>query len=67
MSGPEPSSWASLLELTSGGSKPLALPNGEQRTFIEDGDEITFRGFCAKPGCAPIGFGECRATVQPAG
>ena len=67
VSGPEPSSWASLLELTSGGSKPLALPNGEQRTFIEDGDEITFRGFCAKPGCARIGFGECRATVQPAG
>jgi fumarylacetoacetase len=56
-----------LLELTTGGSQPLALPNGEQRTFIEDGDEITFRGFCAKPGCARIGFGECRATVQPAG
>jgi fumarylacetoacetase len=67
VSGPEPSSWASLLELTAGGSKPLALPNGEQRTFIEDGDEVTFRGFCAKPGCARIGFGECRATVQPAG
>jgi len=67
VSGPEPSSWASLLELTTGGSQPLALPNGEQRTFIEDGDEITFRGFCAKPGCARIGFGECRATVQPAG
>jgi fumarylacetoacetase len=67
VSGPEPSSWASLLELTTGGSTPLALPNGEQRTFIEDGDEITFRGFCAKPGCARIGFGECGATVQPAG
>jgi fumarylacetoacetase len=67
VSGPEPSSWSSLLELTTGGSKPLALPNGEQRTFIEDGDEITFRGFCAKPGHVRIGFGECRATVQPAG
>jgi fumarylacetoacetase len=67
VSGPEPSSWASLLELTAAGSKPLALPNGEQRTFIEDGDEVTFRGFCAKPSCARIGFGECRATVQPAG
>jgi len=67
VSGPEPSSWSSLLELTMGGSKPLALPNGEQRTFIEDGDEITFRGFCAKPGHVRIGFGECRATVQQAG
>jgi fumarylacetoacetase len=66
VSGPEPSSWASLLELTAGGSKPLTLPNGEQRTFIQDGDEISFRGFCAKPGQARIGFGECRATVLPA-
>ena len=66
VSGPEPSSWASLLELTSGGSKPLSLPNGEQRTFIEDGDEISFRGFCGKPGYPRIGFGECRATVLPA-
>jgi fumarylacetoacetase len=67
VSGPEPSSWASLLELTTGGSKPVALPNGEQRSFIEDGDEISFRGFCAKPGCTRIGFGECRARVQPTG
>ena len=66
VSGPEPSSWASLLELTAGGSKPLSLPNGEQRTFIENGDEISFRGFCAKPGHALIGFGECRAMVLPA-
>jgi fumarylacetoacetase len=67
VSGPEPSSWASLLELTAGGSKPLVLPNGEQRAFIENGDEISFRGFCAKPGHARIGFGECRALVLPAG
>jgi fumarylacetoacetase len=66
VSGPEPSSWASLLELTVGGSKPLSLPSGEQRTFIEDGDEISFRGFCAKTGRARIGFGECRARVLPA-
>ncbi len=65
VSGPEPSSWASLLEFTVGGSKPLSLPSGEQRTFIEDGDEISFRGFCEKAGHARIGFGECRAVVQP--
>src|ERR1700756_43682 len=67
VSGPEPSSWASLLELTAGGSKPLSLPSGEQRSFVENGDEISFRGFCAKPGHARIGFGECRALVLPAG
>jgi fumarylacetoacetase len=67
VSGPEPSSRASLLELTTGGSNPLSLPNGEQRAFIENGDEISFRGFCAKPGRARIGFGECRAVVETAG
>jgi fumarylacetoacetase len=66
VSGPEPSNWASLLELTARGAKPIALPNGEKRTFIEDGDEIILRGFCEKPGRARIGFGECRAAVLPA-
>ena len=37
-----------------------------RRGFIEDGDEIIFRGFCAKPGHARIGFGECRAEILPA-
>src|SRR6476619_5792442 len=48
VSGPERSSWGSLLELTARGSEPIALPSGEKRGFIEDGDEIVFRGFCAK-------------------
>ena len=47
--------------------EPLAMPTGEQRGFIEDGDEIVFRGFCAKPGYPRIGFGECRAVMLPAG
>jgi fumarylacetoacetase len=67
VSGPEKSSWGSLLELTARGREPLTLPNGEQRGFIEDGDEIIFRGFCAKDGFARIGFGECRALVLPVG
>jgi len=67
VSGPEKSSWGSLLELTARGSDPLLLPSGEKRGFIEDGDEIIFRGFCAKPGYPRIGFGECRAVMLPAG
>jgi fumarylacetoacetase len=67
VSGPEKSSWGSLLELTARGSDPLALPGGEKRGFIEDGDEIIFRGYCEKPGRVRIGFGECRAVVLPAG
>ena len=66
VSGPERSSWGSLLELTARGSEPIALPSGEKRGFIEDGDEMIFRGFCAKAGYPRIGFGECRAIVLPA-
>jgi fumarylacetoacetase len=67
VSGPEKSSWGSLLELTARGSDPIAMPSGEKRGFIEDGDEIMFRGFCAKAGHPRIGFGECRAVILPAG
>jgi fumarylacetoacetase len=66
VSGPEKSSWGSLLELTARGREPLDLPGGEKRGFIEDGDEIIFRGFCAKEGYPRIGFGECRAVILPA-
>jgi fumarylacetoacetase len=65
VSGPDKSSWGSLLELTARGSEPVTMPSGEKRGFIEDGDEIIFRGFCAKPGFARIGFGECRAVILP--
>jgi fumarylacetoacetase len=67
VSGPDKGSWGSLLELTARGREPIAMPSGEQRGFIEDGDEIIFRGFCAKPGYPRIGFGECRAVMLPAG
>ena len=66
VSGPEKASWGSLLELTARGREPLALPTGEQRGFIEDDDEIIFKGFCAKQGYPRIGFGECRAVLLPA-
>jgi fumarylacetoacetase len=67
ISGPEKANLGSLLELTLRGSEPLAMPSGETRGFIEDGDEIIFRGFCSTPGFARIGFGECRAVILPAG
>ena len=66
VSGPERSSWGSLLELTARGSEPIELPSGEKRGFIEDGDEIIFRGFCSKAGYPRIGFGECRGVIMPA-
>jgi fumarylacetoacetase len=63
VSGPSRDTRGCLLELTAGGAEPLHLPNGEQRTFLEDGDEIIMRGFCERKGHPRIGFGECRGTI----
>jgi fumarylacetoacetase len=57
-SGPAPEEAGSLLELTEGGKKPIALNNGEQRLFLEDGDTIILRGWTQKQGLPRIGFGE---------
>ncbi len=65
-SGPKPEEGGSLLELSKGGKQPLELPNGEKRTFLEDGDTVIFRGHCESAGHASIGLGEVRATVLPA-
>ncbi len=56
----------SLLELSEGGRRPLALPGGEERRFLEDGDEVILRATCRREGFATIGFGECRGVVVPA-
>ncbi|CAM3477882.1 fumarylacetoacetase [Polaromonas hydrogenivorans] len=66
ISGPTAQEAGALVELTQGGRKPLDLPGGEQRAFLHDGDSVVLRGWCEKPGAAPIGFGECRGTVLPA-
>ncbi len=66
LSGPSLDQAGALIELTAGGKNPLPLPNGESRTFLEDGDAVVLRGWCEKPGAARIGFGECRGTVLPA-
>lgn len=65
-SGPAPEEAGSLLELTEGGKKPIALDNGEQRLFLEDGDSIILRGWTQKPGLPRIGFGEVSGTLLPA-
>ncbi len=65
-SGPEPGEEGSMLELSLGGKRPFSLPNGETRTFLEDGDTVVMRGWCQKPGVARIGFGEVSGTVLPA-
>ena len=66
VSGESPESRGCLLERTWRGTKPLPLPGGEERRFLEDGDEVTFVGHCQREGFARIGFGECRGTVAAA-
>ncbi len=52
-----------LLELTWRGTKPIALPSGETRRFLEDGDEVVITGRCARDGARSLGFGPCRGRV----
>jgi fumarylacetoacetase len=63
ISGPEPSSFGSLLELSQGGRAPLQLPTGEQRTFLQDGDELSLSAYAQAPQRARIGFGPCSGIV----
>jgi fumarylacetoacetase len=63
ISGESKAALGSLLELTEG-KNTFELPTGEKRTFLEDGDEVIFRGWCEAPSKARIGFGECRGRVQ---
>ncbi len=65
ISGPEKSSFGSMLELTWRGTEPLKLSDGTERKFIEDGDTIIMRGFAEKDG-KRVGFGEVAAKVLPA-
>jgi fumarylacetoacetase len=66
VSGADKTARGCLLELTSRGKDPVVLPTGEQRKFLEDGDEVIFRGFCERDGFRRIGLGSCRGTILPA-
>jgi len=65
ISGPEPDSFGSLLELTWNGQKPLALTSGGERSFLEDGDDVIITGWCQGDGYR-VGFGSVTGRVTPA-
>jgi fumarylacetoacetase len=62
ISGPDPGTEGSLLELTRRGANRIALPGGETRGFLEDGDTVVIRGRAVR-GAARVGFGELTGTV----
>jgi fumarylacetoacetase len=63
ISGPEPGSEGSLLELTNGGKEPIRLATGETRTFLQPGDRLTLKAHAARDGFVSIGFGECAGEI----
>lgn len=64
VSGPEERERACLLEITNNGREPIQMPTGEQRCYLEDGDEVILRAFCRQEGLPVINFGEARAIIE---
>ena len=66
ISTPDDSGLGSLLELTRSGLRPIELPSGETRGFLEDGDLIGLAGGAVAEGFVSIGFGPCEGVIAPA-
>jgi fumarylacetoacetase len=66
VSGPGPDQAGCLLELTWGGTRPLTLPDGSTRTWLEDSDELVITATAAGPGGTRVGLGEVRGQIMPA-
>lgn len=64
ISGPDKSERGSMLELSSNDTEPLDIGGGERRSFLEDGDSLTIRGWCQVDGYR-VGFGEVEGTILP--
>jgi fumarylacetoacetase len=65
ISGPTPDSYGSMLEISWRGTKPVDMPDGTQRRFINDGDTVVMKGWGEANGLR-IGFGECTGKLLPA-
>jgi fumarylacetoacetase len=64
ISSTEESGYGSLVELNWGGQKTILLPEGEERKFLKDGDEVNLTGFGQAEGYR-IGFGDCKGKILP--
>lgn len=62
ISGPEEGSYGSMLEIAWKGTKPVQLKDGSTRTFIQDGDTVTLRGYAERQGVR-VGFGKCEGKI----
>jgi fumarylacetoacetase len=66
VSGPDPGTEGSLIELTRRGERPIELPDGTTRTFLEDGDRVELRGWAGSDPATRIGVGSVTGTIEPA-
>ncbi|MBA3349740.1 MAG: fumarylacetoacetase, partial [Actinobacteria bacterium] len=67
VSGPGPGTYGSMIELTWSGQRPLRMPDGSERIWLEDGDTVVLRGVCGPAeGVPAVGFGEVRGSIAPA-
>ena len=66
VSGPTPDEQGCLLELTWNGTKPITLPDGMTRAWLEDNDEVTISATALGPDGSRIGFGAASGQVMPA-
>lgn len=64
ISGTEKDSRGCLLELTWRGTEPIELPDGTERKFLQDGDELTMTAYCERDGATRIGLGSCTGTIR---
>lgn len=65
ISGSEEGQYGSMLEISWKGTKPIQMPDGSERRFIQDSDTVVMRGYSQKDGVR-VGFGEVSAKVLPA-
>jgi fumarylacetoacetase len=65
VSGSEPGTLGSFLEITKNGTEPITLDDGSERTYLEDGDTVILRGWCESADGPRIEFGSCTGTVLP--
>jgi fumarylacetoacetase len=66
VSGPEPDTWGSFVELTRAGTEPLTLADGSTRTFLQDGDEVVITATARGTEGERIALGEVAGRVEPA-
>lgn len=66
ISGPDPGTQGSLLELSKGGKEAFKLNGGVERKFLQDGDTITLYGVAGTEETGLVGFGECSGKILPA-